>query len=326
MRASSSTTSALSWVRLPGAESCIIASDLGARVEEHLGRKVLVSPSAADVSIEGRVEVTGQGAARRFRATVGGTRRTGEAIGTREITSPGSDCRGLDDGLVLVVALMIDPDAMEPAKREPPPALPAPITREIVSEKIIVREIERVPSEPPASQAWHVDASASAVAAIERAPGVAPGARLALRAGPSRLVAFELSFGTVPSAALDAGARTVAYTILEGGLAFCPGVALGARVEVGGCAGLRLGDVRSRGQGFGTDHDVDRGLADVAAGGRLAVGITGPLFAVATANAVVPLVRQVTTATNAAGDEVVLHERSALGAELGAGLGLRFSP
>ncbi len=312
-------------MRLPGAESCISAADLGARIETHLGRKVLVSPSVADLSIEGRVEPTGQGAARRFRATVGGTRRSGEPIGTRELVSPTGDCRSLDDGLVIVLALMIDPDATAPAQPEPPPPLPAPITREIVSERIIVREIERVPPEP-ARAPWLVDASAAGVAAFERVPGVAPGVRVGLRAGPSRLAAFELSFGALPSGALDAGTRRVAVAVLDAGLAFCPGLALGSRFEVGGCAGMRVGVVRSTGQGFDADHDVDRGLADVAVGPRATATLVGPLFAVASASLVVPLVRQETTATNAAGDEVVLHTRGALGAELGAGLGLHFSP
>src|SRR5437762_12901629 len=82
-------TSSRSWVRLPGAESCISTPDLGARIEKHLGRAVLVSPSIADVSIEGRVETVGAGAARKFKVVVGGARRDGTTIGTREMTSPG---------------------------------------------------------------------------------------------------------------------------------------------------------------------------------------------------------------------------------------------
>ncbi|HSO37851.1 MAG TPA: hypothetical protein VLT33_35230, partial [Labilithrix sp.] len=108
------STSALSWVRLPGSEACITAPELGARIEKHLGRSVLVSPSVADVSIEGRPEALGSGAARRYRVVVGGTRRDATLIGTREMISQGSDCRALDDGLVLVIALMIDPDALSP--------------------------------------------------------------------------------------------------------------------------------------------------------------------------------------------------------------------
>jgi hypothetical protein len=316
-------TSALSWVRLPGSESCISTPDLGARVERHLGRPVLVSPSVADVSIEARVETVGTASARRYRAIVGGTRRDGTLIGTREMTSPGPDCRALDDGLVLVVALMIDPDALSPARADPPPlAAPPQVTREIIHERV-VHEIDHV---NVASAPWLVEASVAGVAAIERLPGAAPGIALGLRAGPSRLLAFQVSLGVVPSGELAVASRAVDFTLLEGGLAYCPAVALGRRVDAGGCAGLRIGAIRSHGRGFGNDHDVDRGLVDVALGPNLEVTLAGPLYAIATANALIALVRQQTTVTDASGKTVVLDARSVLGAEIGVGVGVRFSP
>jgi hypothetical protein len=317
-------TSALSWVRLPGSESCITTPELGARVEKHLGRPVLVSPSVADVSIEGRVEAVGTGPARKYRAVVGGTRRDGTLIGTREMTSPGTDCRALDAGLVLVVALMIDPDALSPARPEPPPPGPPPpeVTREIIHERV-VHEVERVdvPARP-----WLVQASISGAAAIQRVPGVAPGSTLALRAGPSALVAFQASLGVVLGGELTVGSRAVDYSLLEGGLAYCPAVPMGRRVDAGGCAGVRVGAVRSQGRGFAADREVDRGFADVALGPRVEVTLAGPLFAVASASALVHLVRHETTLTDAAGKSVVADARSILGAELGIGLGVRFSP
>lgn len=316
------TTSALSWVRLPGTESCITALELGARVERHLGRSVLVSPGVADLSIEGRVEATGgPGAPRRYRVIVGGTRRDGALLGSREMTSPNADCRALDDGVVLVVALMIDPDAFAPASR-PPLAAPPPASLAIIDERTVVHEIERVAVASP----WLVEASLAGVVAIARLPGAAPGVAVALRAGPSRLVAFQVSLGVVPAGTLTVGSRAVDFTILEGGLAYCPAVALGRRIDTGGCAGLRLGAVRSQGRGFGNDHQVDRGLADLALGPHVDVTLAGPFFAVVTANALVPLVRQQTTVTDAAGKTVVVDERSALGAEIGVGVGVRFSP
>lgn len=322
--AEGTVTSALSWIRLPGAESCITTPELGVRIEGHLGRPVLVSPTAADVSIEARVART---AARdpRYKAVVGGTRRDGTPIGTREIVSPTNDCRSLDDGLVLVIALMIDPDALAPAPREaqpaPPPVSPA-VTREIVHERVVVHEVERVPAQSPP---WIVQGALSGGASFARLPGVAPATGLSLRAGPSRLVAFEVSFGVVPSQTLEVGARAVDYTLLEGGLAFCPTVAFGMRVDVGGCLGARVGAIRSRGRGFGADREVDRGLADIGIGPRVTVGIAGPVFALASAAALVPLVRQETTVTDA-GSVVVLDRRGALGGEVGIGVGVRFSP
>jgi hypothetical protein len=84
--------------------------------------------------------------------------------------------------------------------------------------------------------------------------------------------------------------------------------------------------VRSRGRGYDTDHDVDRGLVDFALGPHVELTLAGPLYATASANAVVALVRQQTTMTDATGKSVLLSERSALGGELGLGLGVRFSP
>lgn len=319
------STSALSWVRLPGSESCITAPELGARIEKHLGRTALVSPSVADVSIEGRTEAIGTGAARRYRVVVGGTRRDTTLIGTREMTSQGPDCRTLDDGLVLVIALMIDPDALSPAPAPPanasPPPPPPPT---IVSERqIVVHEIERVTVGPPP---WVVEASALGLAAIQRLSGAAPGVAVALRAGPSKLVAFQLQLDVVPSGSLTVSSRNVDFAIFEGGLAYCPSVALARRLDLGGCAGLRVGVVHSRGEGFATDRGSDRGLADLALGPQLTVGIAGPLFGVVSANGLVALVRQQTTVTDGAGKEVVLDERAALGAEVGVGIGVRFSP
>ncbi|MCW5832425.1 MAG: hypothetical protein KIS78_08305 [Labilithrix sp.] len=324
-RAETPVTSALSWVRLPGAESCITTPELGERVEKHLGRPALMSPSVADVSIEGRVARTEAGGTR-YKAIVGGTRRDGRSIGTREITSSTSDCRSLDDGLVLVIALMIDPNAHTPARPEPapPPASPSVVTREIVRERVIVRELDLERS-PPRASPWLVQGALTGAASIARLPGVAPAAGLALRAGPSRLVAFELSLGAVPSQTLSVGSRAVDYTLLEGGLAICPTAGLGARVEVGGCAGVRLGAIRTRGRRFETDNDVDRGLADVAAGPRLTVKLAGPVFALASVSALLPLVRQETTVRDA-GALVVIDRRAPLGGEVGLGAGIHFSP
>ena len=54
-------TSSLSWLRMPGADACIATQALARSVEERLGRHVFVSASAADVSVEGRIEKRGKG-------------------------------------------------------------------------------------------------------------------------------------------------------------------------------------------------------------------------------------------------------------------------
>ena len=47
---------ALNWVRLPGAESCIAASELALRVEERLERRVFVLAPDAELAFDGYVQ------------------------------------------------------------------------------------------------------------------------------------------------------------------------------------------------------------------------------------------------------------------------------
>ena len=54
--AAAQRTSSLSWVRLEGADQCIGAQELARRVEERVGRRVFVSASQAELSLEGHVE------------------------------------------------------------------------------------------------------------------------------------------------------------------------------------------------------------------------------------------------------------------------------
>ena len=45
----------LNWVRLPGAESCIAAQALAARIEERVGRVLFVTIAEAGLSVDGSV-------------------------------------------------------------------------------------------------------------------------------------------------------------------------------------------------------------------------------------------------------------------------------
>ncbi len=98
--------SALSWVREPGAETCIGAAELGRRVERLVG-PVLVAASQAEVSIEARIaRVTGG-----YQASIVVSSGAGQILGKRALSSADADCRAMDDQLAFVVAVAIDPDA-----------------------------------------------------------------------------------------------------------------------------------------------------------------------------------------------------------------------
>src|SRR5512141_850146 len=75
-------TSSLAWVRLEGAESCVAGSTLARSVEERLRRKVFVSASDADISVEGSI---GPSPKSGFRAVLRVTARDGTILGTREV-------------------------------------------------------------------------------------------------------------------------------------------------------------------------------------------------------------------------------------------------
>src|SRR3954449_1410826 len=75
-------TSSLAWVRLDGAESCIAGSALARSVEERLRRKVFVSASDADISVEGSIGPAAKGG---FRAVLRVTAKDGTILGTREV-------------------------------------------------------------------------------------------------------------------------------------------------------------------------------------------------------------------------------------------------
>jgi hypothetical protein len=111
-RALAQAPSSLSWVREPGAESCIAAPELGARIERLVG-PVLVAPPLAQVSVEGHVARHG----RRYEARVVVSDARGAVLGERDVqgadAAPGRepDCRALDDQLAFVIAVAIDPNA-----------------------------------------------------------------------------------------------------------------------------------------------------------------------------------------------------------------------
>jgi hypothetical protein len=189
---------ALNWVRLPGAESCITASDLALRVEERLERRVFVLAQDAELAFDGYVQPRAAGG---FTAHLAVANARGEVLGARDIESADPDCRKLDDALVLITALTLfpgefgmeaggialDPDTNarlqalfgnEPTELDPS-SLPAPAT-------------------PPANVPMPV-------------PVPAPSSSSAPRIHHSSLIAIEASpviaFGVLPGVALGIAAE-----------------------------------------------------------------------------------------------------------------------
>lgn len=193
--ASGQAPSALSWVREAGAESCIGAPELGARVERLVG-PVLVAAPSAEVSVEGQIARNGQ----RFVAKIVISDARGAVLGVRELESArgaaGSepDCRALDDQLAFVIAVAIDPNV---ALAE----LPGELAPDDPGADLLA-ELEAQPPAAPATSAAAAPATPARVARdgeLER--GEPETLRFLVAAGPA------LGLGALPSTAAGAHAE-----------------------------------------------------------------------------------------------------------------------
>jgi hypothetical protein len=255
--------------RAPGAEACIDARALSSAVELRLGRAVFTT-DAPEVIIEAHVRPANTG----WHAAIAIRGADGTSIGQRELEEPAPDCRALDDALVLVVALTIDPDAaMRAPPASPPPPRPPP-----------------PPPPPPAitavAEPWRFGAAASLAVAGGLLPGAALGGAIGVTVDAPRVPPLELR-GTLwrESERRDQdrggafGLATVAATV-------CPAVWRFAL-----CGGAAVG--RMTGTGFGFDRSQEAQAVVLAAlvEPRLAVAVTPRVELTAGVGAWIPLVR-----------------------------------
>jgi len=108
-------TFALNWVRQAGAEDCVSSAELADLLERILG-PVLRTATDASLLVEGAV--TRLPEASLWRAVIRVTDKKGQVVGERELTHTGETCAPLTRSSLLVLAMLIDPDA---AGRELPP-------------------------------------------------------------------------------------------------------------------------------------------------------------------------------------------------------------
>jgi hypothetical protein len=257
-------TCALSWVELPGAEGCGGAPAMARAVEERLGRRAIVSPTLADLSIEARAERSGHPPL--WHAVVVLRSADGKVLGERELGSAADDCSELRSAVAIAAALMIDPEGAlhrkQPPSPEPPAAQPAPPPQAAVTTvapaapppQIVVQRVEvpvpvPMPSPPPS---WRVEPSASFALGFGVLPSVAAGVRAGVVVMPPRMWALE-AYGVAwgnQTAFAEQGAQ-VRFSVTEAGLAVCP-VRLGreTRPTLSVCGGAEVAVVESESQGF----------------------------------------------------------------------------
>ncbi|AKV03934.1 hypothetical protein AKJ09_10597 [Labilithrix luteola] len=246
-------TSALSWVRLPGAEECIGSPALADAVEATLARRVFVPPTDAELSVEGSIAYAKD--RRRFTVRFQVADREGNVLGKRELTQAAETCHALDDRLALVLSMLIDPEA---ADRPAPPSPEAAPAEPTLAEPILAAppaspaasDVPRLPL-PVAKTPWRWGASASFGGATGLVPNtgwlVEGRVFVTLPHWPT-LRAGVASF--LPARNRVAEGALAEVGLVSGEFGVCP---LGLRrlpVVVRGCVSGWLGQLSGRGDGF----------------------------------------------------------------------------
>lgn len=243
-------SAALSWVRAPGAETCITLPELATRVEQRVAGLSFVPAAEAEINVEGSIARETHGWAARL--VISDTR--GQVLGRRELGSSKPDCRSIDDALVLVIALALDPNQEFVAlpegfasETDPGEALLSDLRAAPPAQRAPVASPSAAPSPPPSAAAKpaaeapsvYFEAGAELRALVGLIPAVGFGAaahgRLVLAASDW---AFELRLGGVfPRAARPNGGGIVELGALQAAVGACSPAFSGFR----GCAGVAAG-------------------------------------------------------------------------------------
>lgn len=305
--ADSSARHTLSWTRAPGAEGCIDADALAAAVDARLGRTAFKVADERTIRIEAHVRPFERG----WHVAISVRAPDGESLGQRELEERGADCRVLDDVLVLVLALIIDPDAAmrEPA---PPPPIPPPIP----------------PPPPPAPKPpeptrppevpWAFGASGSVIAAGALLPGAAVGGALRFELDPPGLPRLAVRGSVWWEDERRAGAQGARFGLVTTGLSACPALGL---LEI--CGGLEVGRMAAEGFGFDRSQQSASAVLYVVVEPQLRVPLATRLALIASIGTWIPLVRP-RFVFDQAGQAVLLHQPSPAALVGHVGLALRF--
>ena len=359
-RAFAQRTCSLSWVRIEGAEDCISTQSLAERVEQRLGRRVFVSASQADLSLEGRVERTSAKDA--VVATLVVSDREGRVLGRRVLRVRGESCQPLEASLVLVIAIAIDPGASLPAvigesdalseearamleQLDLPELRPQQIA-ELAVPDATAQAPTRAPgarvappsaaaaTDPPTRDARHDDARPSTIAlrvgaslALELGvlPEPAAGVAVGVTIAPSWLLPVDVWVSTLfaqDQAVADA-AGTGRLQLFAGGLALCPALDVTSRLSMRVCSGLRAGVLGGRGEGFAASTSSSGPWVEAL----LSTGLWLRLGRISLHTAVgagVPAVRDTFSYVDRLGARRVLHRAEAVTGRFELGAGVHF--
>ncbi len=213
---------ALRWTSASG---CIGDRELADAVTARLGRAD--HPGRASIVIDGSIAPSETG----WTASIRTSDEHGAVLGQRDLHEPAANCREIDDKLVLVLALIIDPELFEePAQTPTPPTPPPRRARPVVT--------ARAP--------WRFGASVVGLVAAGMLPGVAVGTGLAATIEPSNAWPIEIAAILWPYDRAIAAPGGVKMLELTGGVAICPHLV----GTLSACVGAQAGEVRARGYGY----------------------------------------------------------------------------
>jgi len=330
-------TSALSWVRLPGAEACVAAPALASAVEARLGRRVFVSPSDAEISVEGTVAYRAD--TRRYRATFRVTDREGKVLGVREVDQQVGRCDELDERLAFVLSILIDPDAALGGTRDGADAdggAKAELTQASSSTTDAAAPSASPPPEaaPPAVAPagpwrWLVGAEFGGAAGIvpdvgwvihgqllvtppRRAGSAWPGG------GPPAVLLRGSSF--LPTTRRIEGVALTQIGLVSGELALCPLEVRRPPFAVHGCAGSFLGSLSARGAGFPDARGTSSWIGGIVVDAMAELDFTPWLALTLSPSLLVPLSRARLAYDDASGVRRTIFELSPVGGSLSLGL------
>jgi hypothetical protein len=290
----------------------VATQDLARDVEALLKRPVFVSASLADVSVEGHIEPRPKGG---FRANISVRDSKGAELGTREIEGPGA-CSEMREELGIVVAVMIDPDAMSRASSSPAPPTADPMPVPVMPAP--------APAPPPAPKPeapvsrWHLDAGTSLAGEVGLMPNPALGVRADALLTPPRWIPLEGYAAIWPYDSSTHGPLHGELTVgwLGGGL--CPLHFLGRRWLFYGCASGIVGIAVS--EGNGTPNGPSPILA-AAIEGRASLRVGGPFSVRVGVSGVIPILRP---SYGTGGNPIELYHLTALAAVADVGMGVVF--
>jgi hypothetical protein len=193
--------------------ACIDDRELARAVTARLGSTP--ERGRARIVIDGEITPSASG----WTAAIRTTDARGHVLGQRELHETGADCHAIDDTLVLVIALIVDPD-------------------------LLAEQAAPLPREP-----WQYGAEVSALVARGLIPGFGFGTSITATIGPP-WGSIEISGVVWPRDHAEAAPGGAEMLQLTGGVAVCPRLV----GPVSACVGAQAGELRAR--GFGYDQNL----------------------------------------------------------------------